>query len=587
MPNLVRPSRDGDQFHYLWAARRCLRLLSPQGDLVGIAIEGPSPHELPPESVQRPGEEAIDVIEYYGAEDLRRARLVRYIQLKHSSRHAAEHWTASGLKKTLVRFSERYQDLLQTLTDDDDVACRFEFWFVTNRPISPVFLRAVSDAAQETVPRNAAELKKLERTTGLEGSRLTQFCRLLRFEGRQDDYWDQRNILFQDVTGYLPDYDVDGPVQLKELVTRKALSESEHSPVITKLDVLRALKTDEGRLYPAPCLITVIDNAVPRAQEAGLVRSIVEAEDRPVVIHAVSGVGKSVFSTRVAEKLPPGSVSILYDCFGNGQYRSATGSRHRHQEALVQIANELAARGLCHPLIPTVHADPPAYLGAFAHRIQQAATVIRLADPQAVLCVVIDAADNAQMAADERGESPSFVRDLLRESLPGGVRIVGLCRSHRQSILDPPPHAVRLKLEPFVEAETAEHLRQTDPEASDHDVAEFHRLSSQNPRVQAHALSANVPLGETLRRLGPNATTVEESIGSMLGGAIARLRYSVGPIEQENIDTMCAARHDVCGSGSVTSPRPYIDSVEHIADVRGFNPEFGSGYWPTAASLER
>ena len=167
MPNLVRPSRDGDQFHYLWAARRCLPLLSPREDLVGVAIEGPSPHELPPESVSLPGEEAIDIVEYYGCEDLRSARLVRYMQLKHSSRHAAEHWTASGLKKTLMRFSDRYQDLLQTLNDDDDVANRFEFWFVTNRPISPVFLEAVSDAAQESVPRNPAELKKLERYTGL------------------------------------------------------------------------------------------------------------------------------------------------------------------------------------------------------------------------------------------------------------------------------------------------------------------------------------------------------------------------------------------------------------------------------------
>ena len=31
--SLVRPSRDGDQFHYLWAARRCLLLLSPEQGL--------------------------------------------------------------------------------------------------------------------------------------------------------------------------------------------------------------------------------------------------------------------------------------------------------------------------------------------------------------------------------------------------------------------------------------------------------------------------------------------------------------------------------------------------------------------------
>ena len=540
MPDFVRPSRDGDQFHYLWAARRCLPLLSSREDLVGIAIEGSSPHELPSDAAALEGEEAIDIVEYYGNQDPSKARLVRYMQLKHSSRHAAEHWTASGLKKTLTDFSRRYLDLLRRF-NHDDVVNKFEFWFVTNRPISPAFLEAVSKAAQETVPRHPAELHKLEHYTGLEGPELGSFCSVLRFEPRQDDYWDQRNILVQEVAGYLTDYDMDGPTQLKELVTRKALSESEHNPVITKMDVLRALKTDEGRLFPARCLVKAIDNTVSREQEACLVRSIVESDGRPVVIHAVSGVGKSVFSTRIAGKLPPGSVSILYDCFGNGQYRSATGARHRHQEALVQISNELAVQGLCHFLIPAVHSEAAAYLRAFARGLQQATTIIRLAEPQAVLCIVIDAADNAQIAADEIGQSPSFARDLLREPLPNGVRLVVLCRSHRQNILDPPSHALRLELKPFSVAETAEHLRQTFPDASDHDVAEFHRLSSQNPRVQALALSAKVSLAAILRRLGPNATTVEGSIGRMLNEAIGTLRDTVGTIEQANIDRMCTA----------------------------------------------
>lgn len=66
--NLVRWSRDGDQFHYLWAARRCLRLLSVQDDLVAISIEGPSPGELAGAPVVDAGEEVIDIAEYLGSE---------------------------------------------------------------------------------------------------------------------------------------------------------------------------------------------------------------------------------------------------------------------------------------------------------------------------------------------------------------------------------------------------------------------------------------------------------------------------------------------------------------------------------------
>ena len=71
---------------------------------------------------------------------------------------------------------------------------------------------------------------------GLKGNQLAAFCKLVHFEDRQDDFWEQRNILFQDLTGYLPD--IDGPVQLKELITRKATTEFETNPSVTKIDVL-------------------------------------------------------------------------------------------------------------------------------------------------------------------------------------------------------------------------------------------------------------------------------------------------------------------------------------------------------------
>ncbi len=134
--SLVRPSRDGDQFHYLWAARRCLLLLSPEQDLVGVSIEGVSPDETSQEPADPAGDTVIDVAEYYGYTDRTRARRIRYLQLKHSSRRTREAWTASGLEKTLKGFSTKYKSLLQEFSAED-VMSRFEFGFVTNHPISP------------------------------------------------------------------------------------------------------------------------------------------------------------------------------------------------------------------------------------------------------------------------------------------------------------------------------------------------------------------------------------------------------------------------------------------------------------------
>jgi hypothetical protein len=536
---LVRASRDGDQFHYLWAARRTLRLLTPQSGLVAITIEGASTDELQTAESIEAGEELIDIAEYYASTEIEKATLVRYMQLKHSTLRVDEVWQPSGLEKTIKGFAKRYRTLQQKLPATP-LHKKLEFWFVTNRPISADFVEAVEDVAAQRESRHPIDLAKLKRFTSLDGAELVSFCTMLRFEGRQDDYWNQRNILSHDVSGYLPDLDVDAPTRLKELVTRKALSESVTNPAITKIDVLRALQTDESDLFPAPCLIDRIDEAVPREQESALIGSIVDAAGRPVIVHADAGVGKSIFSTRIGLSLPAGSVSILYDCFGNGQYRSATGYRHRHRTALVQIVNELSTLALCHPLIPTTNADASAYMRAFMHRITQSVSVLRARSANSVLCIVVDAADNAQMAAEEISEPRSFVRDLLREKLPEGVCVVALCRPHRQAMLDPLPGTLSLELNAFSREETTAHLRRRFPEATERDLDEFHRLSSHNPRVQALALSRNASLPEILRLLGPNPTTVESAIGAILERSIAMLRDAVGHVERVQVDLICA-----------------------------------------------
>jgi hypothetical protein len=69
---LARASREGDQFHYVWAARRCLRLLSPSSGLVAVTIEGASSLEFPNGEAVVAGEELIDGGEYYRSQDTRR-----------------------------------------------------------------------------------------------------------------------------------------------------------------------------------------------------------------------------------------------------------------------------------------------------------------------------------------------------------------------------------------------------------------------------------------------------------------------------------------------------------------------------------
>lgn len=531
---LVRPSRDGDQFHYHWAARHCLALLPGLGDLVAVSIEGASTSEGVT-SVDE-GDELIDVGLYYGSEALDKARNVHYVQLKHSTRHAQEPWTASGLKKTLQGFAKRFSSLEQQLPASL-IEERIRFKFTTNRPIDQKVREALEDLAGANSPRHPPIQDTLVRYTELTAEQAVSFFRIFSADGGEPDLWAQRNLLTQDLSIYLAEADFDSPVQLKELVARKATTEFVTDPTIRRYDVLRALKVTETDLLPAPCLIVASSDMMPREQETEIREALLAAK-HPIVLHADGGVGKSVLASRLAASMPGGSIAVLYDCFGDGLYRNALNFRHRHRDALVQISNELAAQGLCHPLIPSAHADAKNYMRAFFGRLKQAIGLLRARVSTASLCLIIDAADNADMAAEEQGEA-AFVRDLIRTMLPDGVRLAFTCRTHRRERLGAPIDAHQIELRPFSQAETTAFLRRTHPEATDADATEFAFLSSANPRVQALALSRKLSIAQMLRELGPAPATVESAIGELLQRAIDKLKDQVGTTEAAQIDLIC------------------------------------------------
>ena len=570
--NDVRFTRDGDQFHYLWAARRCLNLLSPTTDLVAITIEGASKSENDEEEPIAEGEEVIDVGEYFGSVSIADASSVRYIQLKHSTVNARDEWTMSGLENTLAGFAGRFQKLRDEI-GKETVARKLSFVFATNRPISSVVYDAIEDARLETQPRDTRASKGLSTYTGLSGKELAEFCSLIVLEQEFAGFLEQRSALATDLRSYLAGGDSEAFLQIKELVTRKATSEFAANPAITKIDILRALGRDEDDLFPATNQIQQPAFVISRSGEPALVKSIVDAETLPVIVHAEGGVGKSVFASQIGKHLPKGSVTIVYDCFGSGQYREPSHPRHGARQALVQVANELAAKSLCHPIIPSAQADEAAYFRAFRNRLEQAIESARETEANALLCIVIDAADNAEMAAEESGVASSFARKLLRETLPLGVRLVMMCRTHRRYRLKPPPAVIELTLTPFSWDETASKLRAVFSGASDQDVDEFHRLSSQNPRVQATALAAARDLHEMLRDLGPEPKTVDDMIGAILDHSVKRAKEEV-PIDlHSKFDRICTAL-------AVLRPMVPLAVVASLAQIeqgtlRSFLSDFG------------
>lgn len=517
--DLVRASRDGDYFHYLWAARKALLLLSPVSGLDVLTIEGPSKSEFHKEIED--GEEIVDVGEYYRSNKFSDASKIIYSQLKHTTVHEEDRFQPSDLKKTLKGFAKRYQKFL-TLENKMDVLKKLEFHFISNRPISEDFYKSICELQETGTVTKPTNLEKLELYTNLKGKDLEDFIKLVKFPSQEPNYIAQREILAQDIAYYLPGDDVNAPNELKELIHRKALSENKDTPEITRYDVLRALKTNPDDLFPVKNLIKELENIVNRPIVRTLIDTINESHSQKFIIQAEGGVGKSILSTQIHNYIPSGSLSIVYDCFGNGDYRQSSSARHTHKIALVQIANELAGLGLCHPLIPTASAGPSEYIKAFLFRLKQVSE--RFSNENKQLFIVIDAADNSQMAADEFNYGRSFITDLLQEILPQNIKIIALARPYRVGLLLPKQDIEILDLEGFSENETKQHLLNYYPDVSTQDVIEFHRLTSGNPRVQSIALEQNLTLHEILSFFGATPKNVEDTIKDLLNKAISTFK---------------------------------------------------------------
>jgi hypothetical protein len=385
--------------------------------------------------------------------------------------------------------------------------------------------------------------QRFESATNLKGEDLQRFCATLAFVDGEGNYRAQKYELRAEMADYLAgaveSNEVDG---LIALVIDRALPESEEgrsNGEIYREDVLQRLGvTSERQLFPALPQFEKISDPIKREQHEQLLAYVL-ANPSPAIVHASGGVGKSVVAQQLVESLPIGSWGLVYDCFGAGNYRNESEPRHRARDALVQIANEMAVAGLCRPLIVRTGNQSDHLFRGFLDRMGHAIARLRSVTANAKLLLLIDAADNAEMAAADFGDK-CFARALLRESLPDGCHLVALCRTERVDLLQPVSTVRRYQLLPFSPSETATYLRTFFPSASPRDATEFHRLTGGNPRVQANALAiAPRTVTDVLNSLGPMGTTIDDQITAQLDSALSRLKDKHPATFASQVDAIC------------------------------------------------
>ncbi|MFT3948210.1 MAG: hypothetical protein QM763_14665 [Agriterribacter sp.] len=538
--------------------------------MTGVYIEG-SPE------TEKAGEYVIDVSEY--STDGAGKKKIDYYQLKHTTVQGDEPFTISHLKDTITGFAARYvQHREENKADVSDIS----FTVLTNRKFADSF-KANLSAIIKKEKVDPVFKRTIESYTNLSEENLASFCSMLHLEDGEGNYNIQKDELrielAQLIAGSIENAQIEN---LVALVQEKVLPDTDGR--INREDVLKRFGiTSEKELYPAPAKWDELTNIIERRQHT-ILKDTVVGLSHPAIVHAAGGVGKSVFCRQLINSLPEGSLGIAYDCFGAGSYRNRSESRHKHRDALVQIVNELAAKGLCDPLIVQNTTLDEDIMRKFLQRIEASVKSLKKVTDEAQLFVLIDAADNAEMAAIEYTQS-CFAHELLRETIPDGCKLVLLCRTERIHLLQPQSFITRLELEPFSEEETLANLKKWFPDANEKDGIEFHRLTSGNPRVQANALDVkHDSIHELLASLGPSGTTVEKQIELQLNAAISKIKDLIPQEHHHQINSICL------GLASLPPHIP-IDVLSKVANVsvdhvKSFVSDIGRSLWLYDTSIQ-
>lgn len=485
----VRASRDGDRFHYTWGAARLLHLLSPASNLQQVVVEGAG---LTSSEDEPDGSEVIDLTEFYGPTEGNFTSLeVR--QFKHSTLRSDENFALGEVGKVFSKFAQ-----LDDALRKQHPHATIRFSIVTNKPIAPEAIVAVGDLATGQPLAEGSPAVRLKDAAKLTDAAAASLCSRLELRGDEPGITALRRGLDREVGGLTADTDLRVSASLVDLVASRASTESD-GPIL-RADVLTAFGCREDELAPAPCLL---DDTPFIARDAyrDLADRSLEAPGS-MIVTAEGGVGKSTFARALPDLLSDRADVIIYDCFGNGNYRNPAHPRHRHRDGLVQLATEIAGLGLCFPIVHSGNLAPEEYAKAFARRLDQASEMLTQSGNRQ-LVIVVDAADNAVIAAEDNADSRSFVRDLLRmqADIPPNVHIVLTCRPERLDRLEAPAGMTSFELPAFTPEETAKVVSSSHPSATFLDVTEIHDRTAGNPRVVSTVLFETATIHDALGRV--------------------------------------------------------------------------------------
>lgn len=490
----VRASRDGHEFHEAWTARKAMQLLLSEDGLVAIAVEGLEPSDQATASSATV--EIADLVLYYGQHaEFQRADRVAILQFKYTIARTLEPLRAADAKETVRKFAAVYREH-RANHGAKNVSKKLTFELITNRPVLRALDQAIVGIAggRRLVGIVAEQAKQFRDASGLKGEELAEFASKLVLTGSAGNLSDTKRETSRTLVAWSGASDPLARARLgnlRQMVRDKAGDTGAGRNLITKTDLLAALELSEiEELLPCPAALPAAGPVVEREQLAAAIE-LVPRLDKPLVIHAAGGVGKTVFMESLAGALADKHEVMFFDCFGGGAYRAPQDTRHHPKRGMIHIANSLACRGLCDPLLPSD--DVESLLRAFLRRLSQCLGTLKQASSGRQLLLFIDAVDNAAQQAADRGEAafPTLLLESLEHEEIAGLKVIVSCRSHRKAIAMKETECAELELRPFSPTETTAFLGARVTNVTQTEIQVAQSRSGGNGRILEHLATSD------------------------------------------------------------------------------------------------
>lgn len=529
-------SNAGDDFHIIWAIRKSLQLLNfDLSALKAVNIEGISKEDE--KNLGESGDSllGVDLTEYYGGKGFANAHTVVVSQLKYSTRNPDKNWTISELCKQknkknnsslIYRLSSFYVRFAKS-NGREQVLSKLTIKLVSNRPLAPAILSAITEAQRilktktDTVNLSVVTaklgtsaktiLQNLSKNSGLKSQEFTDFLRVLDFKDCEtDSRFTLKQQLIKAISQYKTDESRTQYAKLADLIRNKMLPEGREENAISITDILYEFGfADVIDLFPVVSRLQEPDWALRREQMDEIKSTIHATDDRPVILHGGAGIGKSTIVNLLQKELSVDSKVLTYDCYGNGAYLDSEDRRHLPENAILHLCNELAiSTGVPFLLHRTL--SPNLFIREFKKRIELACKYLLSTNPQALLIIIIDAADNSVHAAELSKEN-CFIDELMRMGIPEGCRLIFSSRTERLSTLPLPEFYKEVPISSFSLQETRQFVNRYFQSYKEEELTSFHDLTYQTPRVMSYAIDMpGIALKDKLKPLKPGGKRLDD-----------------------------------------------------------------------------